>query len=114
MYGRNHHNIVKQLSSNLKSKIKYKKKNIGKKKEASFYAGDLGLIPESGRSLKKGMATHFSILAWRNPWTEEPGGLPPTGATKSRTRLTEHTDSMLFLTLSLKPIIVLELSSPTP
>ena len=25
--------------------------------------------------LEKGMATHFSILAWRSPWTEEPGGL---------------------------------------
>ena len=25
--------------------------------------------------LMKGMATHFSILAWRLPWTEEPGGL---------------------------------------
>ena len=25
--------------------------------------------------LDKGMATHSSILAWRNPWTEEPGGL---------------------------------------
>ena len=25
--------------------------------------------------LEKGMATHSSILAWRNPWTEEPGGL---------------------------------------
>ena len=25
--------------------------------------------------LKKGMATHSSILAWRIPWTEEPGGL---------------------------------------
>ena len=24
--------------------------------------------------LEKGMATHSSILAWRNPWTEEPGG----------------------------------------
>ena len=24
--------------------------------------------------LKKGMATHSSILAWRIPWTEEPGG----------------------------------------
>ena len=24
--------------------------------------------------LEKGMATHFSILAWRIPWTEEPGG----------------------------------------
>ena len=26
-------------------------------------------------SLEEGMATHFSILAWRIPWTEEPSGL---------------------------------------
>ena len=32
------------------------------------------------------MATHSSILAWRIPWTEEPGK-PLHGATKSRTRL---------------------------
>ena len=25
--------------------------------------------------LEKGMATHSSILAWKNPWTEEPGGI---------------------------------------
>ena len=25
--------------------------------------------------LKKGMATHSSVLAWKIPWTEEPGGL---------------------------------------
>ena len=29
-------------------------------------------------SLEKGMATHSSVLAWRIPWTEEPGGLQPT------------------------------------
>ena len=29
--------------------------------------------------LEKGMATHSSILAWRIPWTEEPGGLYPCG-----------------------------------
>ena len=29
--------------------------------------------------LEEGMATHFSILAWRIPWTEEPGGLQSTG-----------------------------------
>ena len=28
------------------------------------------------------MATRSSILAWRNPWTEEPGGLQPMGVTK--------------------------------
>ena len=31
-------------------------------------------------SLEKGMATHFSILAWRLPRTEEPGGLQSTGS----------------------------------
>ena len=29
--------------------------------------------------LEKGMAAHCSILAWRIPWTEEPGGLQPMG-----------------------------------
>ena len=29
--------------------------------------------------LEKGMATHSSILAWRIPWTEEPGGLQSIG-----------------------------------
>ena len=30
--------------------------------------------------LEKGMATHPSILAWRIPWTEEPGGLQSVGS----------------------------------
>ena len=30
--------------------------------------------------LEKGMATHSSILDWRLPWTEEPGGLRSTGS----------------------------------
>ena len=29
--------------------------------------------------LKNGMATHCSILVWRVPWTEEPGGLQSLG-----------------------------------
>ena len=35
--------------------------------------------------LEKGMATHFSILAWRIPLTEEPGGLPSWGHKESDT-----------------------------
>ena len=45
---------------------------------ASANAGDVrdtGLIPGSGRSMEKEMAVHSSTLAWRIPWTEEPGGL---------------------------------------
>ena len=33
-----------------------------------------------GNPLEKGMATHYSILAWRIPWTEEPGRLQPMGS----------------------------------
>ena len=32
--------------------------------------------------LEKGMATHSSIIAWRIPWTEKPGGLQPMGLQK--------------------------------
>ena len=34
--------------------------------------------------LEKEMATHTSILAWRIPWTEEPGGLQSTGSQRIR------------------------------
>jgi len=35
-------------------------------------------------ALEKGMATHSSILAWRIPWTEEPGGLQSIGSQRVR------------------------------
>ena len=35
--------------------------------------------------LEKGMATHSSILAWRIPWTEQPGRLPPMGVAENQT-----------------------------
>ena len=34
--------------------------------------------------LEKEMATHSSILAWRIPWTEEPGGLQSMGSQRVR------------------------------
>ena len=34
--------------------------------------------------LEEGMATHSSILAWRIPWTEEPGGLQSIGSQRVR------------------------------
>ena len=43
-------------------------------KESACNAEDTGSIPRS-EDLEKGMATHCSILAWRIPWTEEPGRL---------------------------------------
>ena len=38
-------------------------------------------------TLEKEMAIHSTILAWRIPWTEEPGGLQSYQVAKSRTRL---------------------------
>ena len=42
------------------------------------YARDTSLNPESGRSL-----THSRVLAWRIPWTEEPGGLQSMGSQRA-------------------------------
>ena len=42
-------------------------------------AKETGLIPGLRTSLGEGMATHSSILAWRIPWREEPGGLQSVG-----------------------------------
>ena len=44
-------------------------------KESTCNAGDLGLIPGLGRSPGGGHGNPLSILAWRIPWTEEPGAL---------------------------------------
>ena len=41
--------------------------------------------------LEEEMATHSSILAWRSPWTEEPGGLQPRGSQESDTMGCTHT-----------------------
>jgi len=54
-------------------------------KESACRSGDgrdMGLIPGLRRSPGKGKATHSSILAWRIPWTEEPGGLHSMGSQK--------------------------------
>ena len=42
-------------------------------------AGDVGSIPGLGTSPGELKATHSSILAWKIPWTEEPGRLQSWG-----------------------------------
>ena len=51
------------------------KASLMAQKDSSCNEGDQDSIPGWGRSLEKGMTTHCSILAWRTPWTEEPGRL---------------------------------------
>ena len=50
---------------------------MGQSVESACRVGDLGLHASLGQEdlLEKEMATHLSILAWRIPWIEEPGGL---------------------------------------
>ena len=45
-------------------------------KESACNSGDLGREDP----LEEGRATHSSVLAWRIPWTEEPGGLQSMGS----------------------------------
>ena len=45
----------------------------------------MGYTAGLGRSPEVGMETHSSILAWRIPWTEEPGGLQSMGSQGSDT-----------------------------
>ena len=47
-------------------------------------AGNAGLILGQEDSLEKETATHYSILAWEIPWTEEPGGLQSMGFQRVR------------------------------
>ena len=48
-------------------------------------------MPGSEDPLEEGMTNHSSALAWRIPWTEEPGGLQSTGSQEADTTETaEH------------------------
>ena len=56
--------------------------------------------------LEKRMATHSCILAWRIPWTEEPGGLQSMGLQRVR-----H-DWVMWLTLKIKGLLCSEIWLP--
>ena len=62
-------------------------------KETVCSVGDLVRSLSQEDSLEKEMATHSSILAWKIPWTEEPGGLQSMGL-QSQTRLSHFTFSL--------------------
>ena len=49
-------------------------------KNLSANTGDVGSILGSEDPLEKEMSTHPSILTWKVPWTEDPGGLLSTGS----------------------------------
>ena len=60
-------------------------------KESTCNVGDLGVILGWEDPLEEGVATHSSVLAWRIPWTEEPGRLQSMGSQRVRHgRETQH------------------------
>ena len=84
-------------------------------KASAWNAGDPSSIPGEG-PLEKEMATHFSTLAWRIPWREEPGRLQSTGSQRVRhdgtaslswlihivvqQKLTQHYKAVVFCVLN--------------
>ena len=56
---------------------------------------DTALTPMLGNPLEEGMAIHSSILAWRIPWTEEPGGLQSIRSQRVGHDLNMHTGDYL-------------------
>ena len=55
-------------------------KPVVKRPPANADMGDLGLIPGWGRCPGEGHGNPLSVLAWRIPWTEKPGGLQVMGS----------------------------------
>ena len=53
-------------------------------KVSACNAGDLGRSLGREDPLEEEMVTHSSLLAWRIPWTEEPGGLQSTVSQRVR------------------------------
>ena len=52
---------------------------------------DMGSIPGQEDPLEEGMATHFSILAWRIPWEKKPVGLQSIGSQRiGHNLMTKH------------------------
>ena len=74
---------------------------------AMWKTGVLSLGQED--SLENEMATHSSILAWRIPWTEEPGGYRPCGCKERNTAeqlSTQPKTDMTSLVPSVKRVVV--------
>ena len=64
-------------------------------KESAFSTGESPLGWED--PLEKWMATHSSVLAWRIPWTKEPGGLQPMGSQRVRQNWVAEQHRILWL-----------------
>ena len=70
---------------------KKRKTKMKRKEKKNKKLGRLRFDPWVGEDpLEKEVATHSSILAWKIPWTEEPGGLPSMGLQRVRHACTQQ------------------------
>ena len=72
------------LSLNVHNLRFFKSMSGSDSRESTCNMGDLGLIPELGRSPGGGHGNPLDVLAWRVPWTEEPGRLQSIGSQRVR------------------------------
>ena len=75
---------------------------VVKNRPANAGATDVGSSLGQEDPMEEGMATHSSILAWRIPWTEEPGRLQPMGYQESD--MTEHSIAVASTIPELRPV----------
>ena len=81
-FARVRHNLVTKPPPPMLSPRAFQVAPVVKNLSAVQETGVLSLGQED--PLEKEMATHSSILAWRIPWTEEPGGLQSMGSQRVR------------------------------
>ena len=58
--------------------------------------------------LEEGMATHSSILAWRSPWTEKPGGLQSLGSQRVRHDLARTNKAIMNILVHVSMLMFLK------
>ena len=68
----------------------------GGARQENFLRAWNNFVNSSKLSLEKEMTTHSSTLAWKIPWTEEPGRLQSMGSLKSRAQLSDFTFTFHF------------------
>ena len=61
---------------------RYKQRCLGVLQKVPWLAGLMSIWAHLCPILEKAMAPHSSTLAWRVPWTEEPGGLQSMGSVR--------------------------------
>ena len=73
--------------------------------------GDMGSIPGSEDSLEECVATHFSTLAWRIPWTKEPGRLQSIWLQRVKLHFSDltytHTQNSLRIAILILPEVII-------